>query len=77
MPPEINDEGQGNRRWILGRNEAFSCPQRRFVTAQNAPMPIPKMGYQSSLPRPNHKLVLQKDRYPYKYPETINIFLPI
>jgi len=39
-------------------------------------LPAPRLGYQSRLLRPNHKLVLRKDRHPYNYPEIINIFRP-
>jgi hypothetical protein len=44
---------------------------------ENAALSTPSVGYQSKLPRPNHKLVLRNDLCPYNYPEIINIFRPL
>jgi hypothetical protein len=46
------------------------------VTARNAALPASRLGYQSKLRRPNHKLVLRNDLCPYNYPNIINIFRP-
>src|SRR5579872_3153442 len=63
----------------LQRNGFFIVsPSLGAATPGKQPRRQPfKMGYQSKLRAPNHKLVLRNDPYSYNYPVIIHIFRPL